>query len=363
MHGTENRNEERIWFGRGSRKYTASRAHPGSPKDSSSDVHPRRGGDKRTVVGTRPARPSHPPVRTSRSLEQRIWFGKGSRKKLPPLRRLIDPNVLSLVPDQVAVLDIETLGLNPNKHPIAMAGLKIYARQTGDALPVLDEPWLTPTSYTCYIPDAQVTVSIPHAVVHQGEDSLRLLAGRLHAFPGPIVGHNLLEFDYRFLYEYMQLEGIIEKTVDTLYLLWRRAGKDMRGLSLDGLSAWNGGPNRQKLPLEDKFPVLWRSGRWDEVIAYNERDCDLTFQLWWHVVLWWRATMMKSWMPRWLGRIDVILLDPADLPELTGHTPTLGYAAWLEAVNTQTICGGCGRKVKPRILVPVSDDGLPLCAR
>lgn len=46
------------------------------------------------------------------------------------------------------------------------------------------------------------------------------LQQRLDSLLGPIIGHNLFNFDYLVLRRHLNLEHIVEKSADTLHFLY-----------------------------------------------------------------------------------------------------------------------------------------------
>jgi len=163
------------------------------------------------------------------------------------------------LPTRVCVLDIETEYVefqNPEGCILAFVGLKVFG---------LSEGVYQAQNHKYYLPGEMADL----------EQFLR-------SFDGLIIGHNIFAFDYRALRPLLLLDGILEKTVDTLDFLARKNRNRLKGLSLDHLSRANLG--KGKTLDGASTPELWRQGRRDEVIAYNENDCILNMELWQHLV-------------------------------------------------------------------------------
>ncbi len=218
-------------------------------------------------------------------------------------------------PEKVLVLDLETSKLvrgEPQATPLAFVGTMTYE---------LRDARYRPGPHRCFLPD-----------------ELAKLEELLRAFGGVVLGHNILNFDYEVLEPRISLEGVREKTVDTLGFLYEKRSTEppefggaegsLEGLSLDNLARRNLG--RGKAISGKSIPMMWRQGRRDEVIAHNKEDLILTFSLWLHmveghtVVLGDRGdfgpygggTVGDRTYEPW--RIEIF---PEDLPRLTGRAP------------------------------------------
>src|SRR5262249_30553711 len=102
------------------------------------------------------------------------------------------------VPKVVCVLDLETSGkdaLKPDRADLAVVGLKVYT-------------W-----------DAQKKNYLPGPYEHYAPTDFTALQKRLDGLPGPIVGHNIFNFDYLVLRRHLNLEHIVGKSADTLHFL------------------------------------------------------------------------------------------------------------------------------------------------
>jgi len=156
-------------------------------------------------------------------------------------------------------LDLETeltKFKTPEKSKLAFAGIKVYT---------LHNKRYYPCKHKYYLPN-----------------QIAELEKFLKNFPGIIVGHNILQFDYRVLRPLISLKDVIKKTIDTLAFLHGKNSNDFLGLSLDNLSKENLGKGKT---LKGKsISELWRKGKHKKVIEYNENDCILTYKLWWHLL-------------------------------------------------------------------------------
>jgi len=219
------------------------------------------------------------------------------------------------LPQQVCVLDLETERLitgEPGKTPLAFVGTMIYELRHGR---------YHPGPHRCFLPE-----------------DLGQLESLLRNLKGLVLGHNILNFDYEVLQSRISLEGVLEKTVDTLGFLYEKRtteplwspmrGESLEGLSLDNLAQRN--LNRGKSLSGKSIPKMWREGRRLEVIAYNREDLVLTFSLWWHMVEG-RAVVIKERdeSDRYQRAIEGdrvyepwrIEVFPEDLPRLIGQAP------------------------------------------
>ncbi len=209
-------------------------------------------------------------------------------------------------PQQICVLDLETQQTNfdcPENCELAFVGIKVYTLRGVKP---------QPQEYRYYLPG-----------------QMEKLEQFLRAFDGVIIGHNILAFDYRVLRPLLSLEGIIEKTIDTLAFLYQKNGGRLNGLALDALSQANFG--KGKSISGKSVPKLWREGKHQEVIAYNETDCALTMELWWQMVSE-RTVRIKQ---PYLGTAGTttISISPDDLAHLTGQSPRFTFATWKEKIE------------------------------
>ncbi len=222
---------------------------------------------------------------------------------------------LDYLPKKVCVLDLETSKLvrRPAKPPLAFVGTLIYD---------LSGRRYHPGVHRCFFPD-----------------ELGELEKLLRSFKGIVLGHNILRFDYdEVLRSQISLEGVVEKTVDTLTFLHEKrsteplelGGTDnsLQGLSLDNLAQRNLG--RSKTISGRSIPKMWREGRREEVITYNKEDLALTFSLWWWMVTGCTVVLGKrvDFNPYGGGTVGDRVYEswrveifPEDRPRLTGAKP------------------------------------------
>lgn len=168
-------------------------------------------------------------------------------------------------------------------------------------------------------------------------DQMDELQKYLATFPGIIIGHNILSFDYRVLRAHFSLKGIIEKSVDTLALLFKKNDSQFTGLNLDELSMRHFGG--RKTLHGRQMPILWEKGKHQKVIKYNKNDCMLTRKLWWHMVKYQsivvdyhseRHPVIRSAKGPWERVIDI---SPKELEILTGIRPQTSHRGWIRKIN------------------------------
>lgn len=230
------------------------------------------------------------------------------------------------LPHKLCVLDLETEKLvtgEPGKMPLAFVGIMVYTLRAGR---------YRAGPHRCYFPE-----------------DLGELEAFLEDFEGVVLGHNILYFDYDEVLKYhISLEGLVERTVDTLAFLhekrvtrydpscWPDVFLDLglepwealRGLSLDNLSQRNLG--RAKAISGRSIPKLWRQGRREEVIAYNKVDLALTFSLWWWMIKG-RTVHVGESKEAVFGTVKdpgQIEISEEDQPRLTGEKP-LFNSSWV----------------------------------
>jgi len=216
---------------------------------------------------------------------------------------------LSVLPKVVCALDLETSGPNaikPDRADLAIVGLKTYN-------------W-----------DEQQKCYLEGPYEHYAPTDFFALQQRLNELPGPIIGHNLFNFDYLVLRRHLNLEGIVEKTVDTLHFLYEQdgGGEDGSLYGLDKLARENFGES--KTAKGSTVPKLLKEGRLAEVLAYNERDCDLTFRVWWKMVSERHISAGEARDDE--GELFEVTYDlrEKDIGVLTCATPRFTYTAWIE---------------------------------
>ncbi len=221
---------------------------------------------------------------------------------------------LSTLPKVVCALDLETSGPNaikPDRADLAVVGLKVYT-------------W-----------DGQQKGYLPGSYEHYAPADFLALQQRLDALPGPIIGHNLFNFDYLILRRHLNLEHVVEKSADTLHFLYEQGGGSEDGslYSLDKLAKENFGEG--KTAKASTIPKLLKEGKLAEVLAYNERDCDLTFRVWWKMVSERHISVGQVWSDSGFeGDYELTELtydlEEKDISVLTCATPRFTYTAWVE---------------------------------
>jgi 3'-5' exonuclease len=216
---------------------------------------------------------------------------------------------LSTLPRIVCALDLETSGPNaikPDRANLAVVGLKVYT-------------W-----------DEQQQGYLPGPYEHYAPADFPTLQQRLDALPDPIIGHNLFNFDYLVLRRHLNLERIVEKSVDTLHFLYEQdgGGEDGSLYSLDKLAKENFGEG--KTAKASTIPKLLKEGKLAEVLAYNERDCDLTFRIWWKMVSERHISAGEARDDE--GELFEVTydLEDKDISVLTCATPRFTYTTWVE---------------------------------
>jgi len=179
-------------------------------------------------------------------------------------------------------------------------------------------------------------------------DQMQELNDLLNTFDGIILGHNLLNFDYRVLEQHINLESVIPKTIDTLAFIYNRCSHKRGGISLDNLAHANLGKGKT---IEGKnISDMWNSGKEEEVIQYNKNDCVLTKNIWWHLVKNGSITTSHHFFG-----IDKVFLGAEDYPYLLGVKPHLNYEKWKLHIEEH----GNGIFKKRKILVArIVDAGL-----
>jgi hypothetical protein len=221
---------------------------------------------------------------------------------------------LSTLPKVVCALDLETSGPNaikPDRADLAVVGLKVYT-------------W-----------NEQQQGYLPGPYEHYTPTDFPALQQRLDKFPGPIIGHNLFNFDFLVLRRHLNLERVIEKSADTLHLLYELGGGGEDGslYGLDKLAKENFGEG--KTTKASTIPKLLKEGKLAEVLVYNERDCDLTFRLWWKMVSERHVSTGEiryddDDFPPEEVTYD---LEEEEIRVLTCATPRFTYTAWSEQLE------------------------------
>ncbi len=246
------------------------------------------------------------------------------------------------LPEKLCVLDLETAKLvrgGTGSTPLAFVGTRVYS---------LHGERYYPRRHQCYFPD-----------------ELKKLESFLKHFEGVVLGHNILRFDYDEILRYLiSLEGVVEKTVDTLAFLYEKrvtrydpsdpypqdleGPEGLKGLSLDNLAQKNLG--RAKAISGRSVPKLWRQGHREEVTAYNKVDLALTFSLWWWMVRG-QTVVVGSPVTKPMAAVEdlkktvEVVVDPGkveisneDVPRLAGKKPLF---------DTRVVMVGDGPELDP----------------
>ena len=136
-------------------------------------------------------------------------------------------------------------------------------------------------------------------------------------FRGPIVGYNLLGFDYIVLRDFGDTRPIFRRSVDLLDFLARKLGH-RRGFGLGRVCELLFGEGKDR-NVRSSLAELWRAERRDEVLAYNERDLDLTARLWQRLRTS-RALDLDG---------ELLQLTSSDYAFLDGRKPAATHRDWL----------------------------------
>jgi RNase_H superfamily len=246
------------------------------------------------------------PQQLSRHKENQALVDQPQRAEPRRLERYVPPKSLTpmlptaVLPRAICALDIETAKTNlrkPEECEIACVGVLTYKRagfswRRGDYL------WFD-------------------------HEHLASLWAFLKNFEGVIVGHNIFDFDYRVLHRYIQLDGVVEKSVDLRMLLMGVDYRRRARLSLESLTKIN--LSRRKIYNGRQLPELWRQGQRRKVLAHNKRDCELTAELWQYLV---RRRMFCTKVL--IGRESEFHyeIDSKSLQVLVGKVPQLDHATW-----------------------------------
>lgn len=229
------------------------------------------------------------------------------REKRAALERSAIPvPIFSLPPElptRVCVLDVETRKTSfkrPESSDIAIVGVMIF-QLSGDG----------------YISKGYRSYS---------SENLQALSRFVKDFDGIIIGHNIFEFDYRVLRQRIDLQGVIEKTVDTLAFLWLKKGRQSGGLSLRNLSDLN--LRGSKGDLSHRVGTIWDNGQRNVVIRYNRNDCRLTMNLWLHLLLKRHIHLTHE-----THRSGPLRIDTHDLPVLLGRSRLFTYKKWVTKIE------------------------------
>lgn len=212
------------------------------------------------------------------------------------------------LPKKICILDLETAKTKfktPEKSKLGFVGIKVYT---------LHNKRYYPCKHKYYLPK-----------------QIAELEKFLKKFPGIIIGHNILQFDYRVLRPLISLKGVIKKTIDTIAFLYKKNKRDYLGLSLDNLSKENIG--KGKTLSGKSIPDLWRKGKHKKVIEYNENDCVLTYKLWWHLVS--KRFLYLNYYNRYEQDyiFKIIKVTDNNLLYLVGKRPKYSFHTWEKKIN------------------------------
>lgn len=201
-----------------------------------------------------------------------------------------------MAPRRIISLDIETTVSDPkgliDENQLILAGLKNYR---------VNRSCLTGFAFR-----------------HFESEHMRSLQRVIASNAGPIVGYNILGFDYVVLFHHgVDISGMLRRTVDLMEFLRHKVGQ-LRGLKLNKVCEALLG--KTKL-LDDSRGVerMWAEGRKADVLAYNERDCDLAADLWHYLYFAKRVTLLNK----------TFRITNRDRQFLAGRQPMQTYREWL----------------------------------
>jgi hypothetical protein len=156
---------------------------------------------------------------------------------------------------------------------------------------------------------------------------MKELEAFLKNFSGILIGHNLLHFDYRVLRSFISLNGIPEKTVDTLLFLHRKNLGQFSGLSLKALAKENL-KRLRKMSLSSRISKMWHSRYRQKAIEYNKMDCRLTMAVWSKMVRERQIQVPYVEVPVGLVFGGPITVTTKDLRYLLGRSPRFSFKSW-----------------------------------
>jgi len=217
------------------------------------------------------------------------------------------------------------------KHKKTVFSLDIETSKTDFSCP--EKSTLAFVGLQCYFYKGKKLYS---GYKHYAPTELHKLRELLIDIPCVIVGHNILGFDYRVLNSHMDLHGIIEKSVDTLFFLKGQTGGVINGLSLKSLSIWNDlglkgfdvDPWTTYSPWEkgESVSKVWNRGERRKVYKYNKKDCELTYNLW--------SKILDSGEIRWQQfgkfgeRMRTLFISKKERTLISGHRKVFTYDSW-----------------------------------
>ena len=228
------------------------------------------------------------------------------------------------LPTRVCSLDIETERTSfktPEKSKLLFVGILTYTFRRNRYFP---------GRYRYFLPD-----------------QMKELETFLRNFSGIIIGHNLLHFDYRVLRPFFSLNGIPEKTVDTLLFLHRKSLGQFSGLSLKALAKENL-TRLRKMNLGNRISRTWHSRYRLKAIEYNKMDCRLTMAVWSKMVHERQIQVPYVQMPAGLVFGGPITITTKDLRYLLGKSPRFSFNSWESGIDENA-----SRLIKPTVVCPV----------
>ncbi len=211
------------------------------------------------------------------------------------------------LPEQICSLDIETERTNfkhPESSKLIFAGLRAYSLHKGRYYPR------------------------KHLVFFPAQ--LKELELFLKRFQGIIIGHNILQFDYRVLRPLLFLDGVIEKSVDTLAFLYNKKN-DFCGLSLGNLAQLNLGKSKT---LDGKsISDYWHRGKRKAVVEYNNNDCILAKGIWWWLLSERYIDASYFDYKRYKVINKIFTVSIRDCEQLTGKKPLFNFKNWTKKIE------------------------------
>ncbi len=163
-------------------------------------------------------------------------------------------------------MDIEASELvdfdKPSKVKIAIVGTQVWNKKGSK---------YSPSEYLAFSPE-KISGTVPL-------EGLKLY---LESFDGLIIGHNIFDFDLRVLSSLFDVKKLSPKIVDTMAVLFARNDSCHFGLALGNLGKKN--LNKSKIESGKKIPHLWKMGKYKQVIKYNQRDLELTKEIWEYMI-------------------------------------------------------------------------------
>jgi hypothetical protein len=126
-----------------------------------------------------------------------------------------------ILPRQICVLDCETELISKDENilpELLFTGVKVWKLKSNGYRPMRYKVFL--------------------------KNESQELFNFLKSIEGPIIGHNILDFDFRVLSQFFPIKTFFTKTVDTLLFLYWKRGNRFGGINLDILSQLNLGERK-----------------------------------------------------------------------------------------------------------------------